>query len=50
MDYGDFKNLNTRTAACKVLRVKKFNIAENLKNHGYQHGLSLIVNNFFLLK
>ena len=29
--YGDFKNLNGRTAADKVLRDKAFNIAKNPK-------------------
>ena len=36
MAYGDFKNLNRRTAADKVLRDKVFNIAKNLKYDGYQ--------------
>ena len=31
VNYGDFKNLNRRTAADKVLRDKAFNIAKNLK-------------------
>ena len=31
MAYGDFKNLNRRTAAKKVLRDKAFNIAKNPK-------------------
>ena len=29
MAYGDFKDLNRRTAADKVLRQKAFNIAKN---------------------
>ena len=35
MDYGDFKDLNRRTAADKVLCDKAFNIAKNPKNDGY---------------
>ena len=31
MTYGDFKGLARRTASDKVLRVKAFNTAENLK-------------------
>ena len=33
--YGDFKDLNRRSAANKVLRDKGFNIAKNTKNDGY---------------
>ena len=40
MAYGDFKNLNRRTAADKVLRDKVFNIAKNLKYDGYQCGIA----------
>ena len=36
MAYGDFKGLNSRTAADKVLRDKTFNIAKNPKDDGYQ--------------
>ena len=36
MPYGDFKDLNRRTAADKVLRDKAFNIAKNAKYDGYQ--------------
>ena len=32
MAYGDFKDLNIRTATCKVFSNKVFNIAENEKN------------------
>ena len=35
MAYGDFKDLNRRTAADKLLRDKAFNISENLKYYGY---------------
>ena len=34
--YGDFKNLNRRTAAYKVLSDKAFNIAKNPKYDGCQ--------------
>ena len=47
MTYGDFKNLNRRTAVDNVLRDKTFNIAKNLKYDGYQLELALIVYNFF---
>ena len=38
--YGDFKDLARRTAFDKVLRDKAFNIAKNLKYHGYQRGVA----------
>ena len=38
MVYGDFKDLNRRTAADKVLRDIAFNIAEHPKYDGYQRG------------
>ena len=41
--YGDFNNLNRRTAADKVLQDKAVNIAENSKYDGYQRGLVLMV-------
>ena len=43
MAYGDFKDLNRRTAADKVLRDKAFNIAKDPKSDGYQHGLASMV-------
>ena len=43
MSYGDFKDLNRRTAADKVLRDKAFNIAKDPKYDGYQRGLASIV-------
>ena len=46
MVYGDFKDLNRRTAADKVLCDKAFNIAKKLEYHGYQRGLTSIVENF----
>ena len=36
MAYGDFKDLERRTASDKVLRGKAFNIATNPKFDGYQ--------------
>ena len=35
MVYGDFKGLNRRTAADKVLRDEGFNITKNPKYDGY---------------
>ena len=40
---GDFKDLNRRTAADKVLRNKAFDIAKNPKHDGYQRGLTSMV-------
>ena len=45
--YEDFKDLNTRTAADKVLRDKAFNIAKYPKYHGCQRGLASMVYKFF---
>ena len=47
MAYGDFKDLNRRTFADKVLRDKAFNISKDPKYDGYQHGLALMVYKFF---
>ena len=47
MAYGDFKDLNRRTAADKVWRDKAFNIAKNPKYDGCHRGLSSMVYNFF---
>ena len=47
MAYGDFKDLNRRTAANKVLRDKAFNIAKDPKYDGYQRGLASMVYKFF---
>ena len=47
MTYGDFKDLKRRTASCKTLRDKAFNIAKNPKYDGYQRGLPSMVYNFF---
>ena len=47
MVYRDFKDLNGRTFADKVLRDKTFNIAKNPKYDGYQRGLASVVYKFF---
>ena len=47
MAYGDYTDLNTRTATDKVLHDKTFNIAKNPKYDGYQCGLASMVYNFF---
>ena len=43
MAYGDFKDLNRRTFADKVLRDKAFNIAKDPKCDGYQRCLASMV-------
>ena len=43
MAYGDFKDLNRRTAADKVLCEKAFNIAKNAKYDRCHHGLASMV-------
>ena len=43
MAHGDFKDLEKRTAADKVLRDKTFNIAKNPKYDRYQRGLASMV-------
>ena len=47
MAYGDFKDLERRTASDKVLRDKAFNIAKNPKYDGYQRGLASMVYKVF---
>ena len=47
MAHGDFKDLNRRTFADKVLRDKEFNIAKDSKYHGYLHELASIVYKLF---
>ena len=47
MFYGDFKDLNSRTASDKVLGDKTFNFVKNLKYYGCQHGLTLMFYKFF---
>ena len=46
MAYGDFKDLNRRTFADKVLRDKAFNIAKDPK-YEYQCGVASMVYKFF---
>ena len=41
--YGDFKDLERRTASDKVLRDKAFNVAKNPKYDGCQRGLASVV-------
>ena len=43
MAYGDFKDLERRTASEEVLRDKAFNIAKNPKYDGYQRRLASMV-------
>ena len=40
MAYGDFKDLNRRTLADKLLRVKGLNIVKDPKVDGYQRGFA----------
>ena len=47
MGYGDFKHINRRTAADKVLQDNALNIAKNPKYDGYQCGIASMVYNFF---
>ena len=47
MTYGDVKGLFRRTASCKVLRDKAFNLAKNLRNDGYQGRIASLVHTFF---
>ena len=47
MVYRDFKDLNGKTAADKVLRDKVFIFAKNLKYDGCQHGLPSMVYKLF---
>ena len=50
MAYGRSKNLVKRTQSDKVLRVKAFQIASDLKYDGYQRRLVSMVYKFFLIK
>ena len=47
MACGDFKGLNRRTAADKVLCNKEFSNAKNQKYDGYQSGIASMVYKFF---
>ena len=46
MTHEDFKDLNSRTAAVKILCVKTFNIAQNKKYDKCQRGIASMVFNF----
>ena len=48
MAYEDFKDLNRRTFADKVLRDKAFNITKDPKCDKYQRGLASVV--YILIK
>ena len=48
MVYGDFKDLNRRTIADKVLRDKAFNIDKSQKYDGYQRKLASMVYKFLI--
>ena len=47
MAYGESKDLAKRTHSDKVLRDKKFKIASDPKDHGYQTELASMVYKFF---
>ena len=47
MGYGDFKDLNRKTASYKIFLDKAFNIAKHLKYDWYQRGLASVVYSFF---
>ena len=47
MAYRDFKDLNRRTAADKVLYDKALNIAKDPKYDGYERRLASVVYKFF---
>ena len=47
MAYGDFKDLNRRTAADKVLPDQAFNLFKYPKYDGYQSRFASMVYNFF---
>ena len=50
MAYVDFKDLNRRTVADKILRDKEFNIAKNPKYDGYQLEIASMVYIFLIKK
>ena len=47
MTYVDFKDLTRSTATDEILHDKAFNTAKNLKNDGYQRGLTSMFYKFF---
>ena len=50
MAYGDFKDLNIRIIADKVLRDKAFNVAKNPKYDRYQSAFASMIYNFLIKK
>ena len=50
MAYGNFKDLNRRKAADRILRDKAFHIAENVKYDGYPGGSASMFYQFFYKK
>ena len=50
MAYGDFKDLNRRTAANKLLLDKAFNIAKSPKCDSFQRVLDSMVYKFLIKK
>ena len=50
MAYGNFKDLNRRTDADKVLRDKEFNFVQDPKNDGYQQGLATCFINLYIFR
>ena len=50
MVYGDFKELNRRTANDIVLCDKAFNFAKNPKYNGHQRGLASMISKSFFKK
>ena len=47
MDYGNFKDLNRKTFADKLLRHKAFDIAKDPKDYGYRCGFPPMIYHFF---
>ena len=47
MAYEDFKDLNRRTDAAKILHDNSSNIVKDPKYDGYQRGLASMVYKFF---
>ena len=50
MAYRDFKDLNRKTFADKVLRDEAFNIAKDSKYDGYQRGVASMVYKFSFIR
>ena len=47
MDYGDFRDLFSRTASDKVVSEEAFNIAKYQKSYREQRGLASLIYKFF---